>query len=153
MKQLSSIVLAFAIVLAAAISGDAAPHGGGRPGGGSPGGRSHGAGPHGAGPPAGGPHGAIPHGSGPHGAGPRGGHGFSGHPPHGHFPRHHGFAGRHHFAPGVFGGAFIAVPFYWPPAYSYAPPPPGYWYYCPRYGAYYPAVQSCPEPWLPVPAR
>ena len=146
-KKLSSIGLAFAIVLVAAISGDAAPHGGGPRGGGSPG-----AGPLGAGPPAGGPHGARPHAGGQHGAGPRGGHGFAGHPPHGHFPRHHGFAGRRHFAPGFFGGAFIAVPFYWAPTSSY-PPPPSYWYYCPSYGAYYPTVQSCPEPWLPVPAR
>jgi hypothetical protein len=36
-------------------------------------------------------------------------------------------------------------------AYSYAPPP-AYWYYCPSYGAYYPNVASCPEPWVPVPA-
>ena len=36
------------------------------------------------------------------------------------------------------------------PVYSYAPPPT-YWYYCPSYGAYYPNVPSCPEPWVPVP--
>ena len=27
---------------------------------------------------------------------------------------------------------------------------PGYWYYCPPSGAYYPYVQSCPVPWTPV---
>ena len=34
---------------------------------------------------------------------------------------------------------------------SIQPPQPGYWYYCPSAGAYYPAVGSCPEPWVPVP--
>src|SRR5439155_607904 len=37
-----------------------------------------------------------------------------------------------------------------PPAHV-QPPQPGYWYYCPSAGAYYPAVGSCPEPWVPVP--
>jgi hypothetical protein len=46
----------------------------------------------------------------------------------------------------VFGG-------YPAPAYGYAPPPPTYWYFCPSYGAYYPNVPSCPEPWVPVPTR
>lgn len=52
------------------------------------------------------------------------------------------------------GGAVIVAPFFWSyypyPAYSYQPPAPTYWY-CPSYGAYYPTVQSCPEPWVPVP--
>jgi hypothetical protein len=39
------------------------------------------------------------------------------------------------------------------PAYVYTPPPPTYWYFCPSYGAYYPNVPTCPEPWMPVPAR
>lgn len=39
------------------------------------------------------------------------------------------------------------------PAYGYTLPPPTYWYFCPSYGAYYPNVPSCPEPWVPVPTR
>lgn len=39
------------------------------------------------------------------------------------------------------------------PAYAYTPPPPTYWYFCPSYGAYYPNVPSCPEPWVPVLTR
>ena len=46
----------------------------------------------------------------------------------------------------VFGG-------YPAPTYAYTPPPQTYWYFCPSYGAYYPNVPSCPEPWVPVPAR
>jgi hypothetical protein len=62
---------------------------------------------------------------------------------------------------------------YYPlPVYVYAPPPvvvedppvyvqqepsdqasSGYWYYCPSSRTYYPYVQSCPEPWTPVPAQ
>ena len=59
---------------------------------------------------------------------------------------------------GFRGGAVIVAPFYWPsypyaadPGYVYQTPAPTYWYYCPSYGAYYPNVQSCPEPWVPVP--
>ena len=37
-----------------------------------------------------------------------------------------------------------------PPVYV-QPPQPGYWYYCPSAGAYYPTVPTCPEPWVPVP--
>jgi hypothetical protein len=33
---------------------------------------------------------------------------------------------------------------------TYAPAPSGYWYYCPSVGSYYPYVDSCPEPWVPV---
>lgn len=33
------------------------------------------------------------------------------------------------------------------------PPPEAYWYYCPSAKAYYPNVQSCPEPWIKVPPR
>ena len=35
----------------------------------------------------------------------------------------------------------------------YSAPPPAYWYYCPSFGAYYPDVPNCPEPWVPVPAQ
>jgi hypothetical protein len=69
-----------------------------------------------------------------------GGHGFHGHPG---FHRH----------------SFIGVaPFWWGPSYVYpppvyvAPPPSGYWYYCPSARTYYPYVTSCPDAWIPVPA-
>lgn len=41
------------------------------------------------------------------------------------------------------------------PVYVTVPPPaaPAYWYFCPSYGAYYPTVSACPQPWVPVPAR
>ena len=51
------------------------------------------------------------------------------------------------WGPGPVYGAYPA------PAYVYTPPPPTYWYFCPSFGAYYPNVASCPEPWLPVPTR
>ena len=78
-----------------------------------------------------------------------GGPGFSGNSAGGHFDGnrgfegHHGFDGRHDFHRRGHGGVFIGAPFYWAP---------GYWYFCPSYGAYYPAVPSCPEAWIPVPA-
>jgi hypothetical protein len=31
--------------------------------------------------------------------------------------------------------------------------PDGYWYFCRPKNAYYPDVQNCPEPWIPVPPR
>ena len=44
-----------------------------------------------------------------------------------------------------------------PPVPQSPPSPPtqtsSYWYFCPTARAYYPYVQSCPEPWLPVPTR
>src|SRR5262245_2739238 len=93
-------------------------------------------------------------GDGGHGFG--GGHGFagSGHPGHGFV--HHGLDG-HHFHPGVHGRVVVpVVPFYgYYPYYPYDPYAygnPGYWYYCPSYGAYYPNVGSCPEPWVTMPA-
>ena len=62
------------------------------------------------------------------------------------------------FHRGFRGGAVIVAPFYWPsypyaadPGYVYQTPAPTDWYYCPSYGAYYPNVPSCPEPWVPVP--
>ncbi len=54
-------------------------------------------------------------------------------------------------------------PYYYPPAQviveqpqmyiQQAPAPAAYWYYCQSAQGYYPQVQSCPEPWLPVPPR
>ena len=81
-------------------------------------------------------------------------------------PRHFdrpGFDGHRRFFHGhgraFFGVApFIAVapfaPYWYAPPVEVAPPPaPAYWYYCPSAGAYYPNVQSCPEPWVTVPAN
>ncbi|MDE2344613.1 MAG: hypothetical protein KGL63_14705 [Betaproteobacteria bacterium] len=39
-----------------------------------------------------------------------------------------------------------------PQAYAPAQQAP-MWYYCDAAGGYYPYVQSCPQPWRPVPAR
>ena len=71
------------------------------------------------------------------------------------FEGHRGFAERrafHHWGgPRVFvgvGPSFVWGSTYPTPTYSYAPPVT-YWY-CPSYGAYYPRVASCPEPWVPV---
>jgi hypothetical protein len=110
-------------------------------------------------------------------AAPHGGHGLPGRlpvphvlpVPHGapvpHFDGHrafgHGFDGGRHFVRGPHVGLFVGVPLfvppaypaYYPPAYTYEPPAPSYWYYCPSYGAYYPNAPSCPEPWVPVPAQ
>ena len=83
-----------------------------------------------------------------------GSHGFGGAHPGGAGVRS-GFEGRHfegrHFEGHRFDGRFglgfgPVVPYY---GYYDAP---GYWYYCPSYGAYYPNVGSCPEAWVPVPA-
>lgn len=104
------------------------------------------------------------------------GGGFAGHAPSGHVQGRPGFnghfEGRHfvghrfdgrHFVGRFHGGPVIVAPFYWPyanaypdtydPAYTYQAPAPMYWYYCPSYGAYYPAVGSCPEAWVPVPSQ
>ena len=125
-------------------------HGGGGGGHGGGGGRAFG-----------GPHGGI------------GGHGFDGHHGFGghRFEGHHGFHGR--------GFVGIGPSFYWGSdwdpfwpygsygSYAYTPspvmvqpppvyiekPPAGYWYYCPSVRAYYPNVQSCAEPWMPVAPR
>ena len=51
--------------------------------------------------------------------------------------------------PPVVYSAPVVVP---SPVYVTAPPP-AYWYYCPSYSAYYPNVPTCPQPWVPVPAR
>jgi hypothetical protein len=80
------------------------------------------------------------------------GHGFGGGHPGG-APAHNGFEGRHfdgdHFEGHHFDGRFRFGPVF--PYYGYSETP-GYWYYCPSYGAYYPSVTSCPEAWVPVPA-
>jgi hypothetical protein len=75
----------------------------------------------------------------------------------GHHPGWHG--GSHAYGHGVHPGVhgFVGVgPWYWwgypGSVYTAPPPPPSYWYYCPAYGAYYPDVPSCPEPWVLVPA-
>ena len=73
---------------------------------------------------------------------------------------HHGFEGRHfqghdfdrHHFDGHFGFGFVPVLPYYPPEYPPDYAAPSYWYYCPSYGAYYPSVTSCPEPWVTVPA-
>ena|SRR6267378_4057770 len=83
------------------------------------------------------------------------GHGFEGR--HGGEAReHHGFEGhhfeRHHFD----GHRFEGRGFLFAPVFPYSAPygvAPSYWYYCPSYGAYYPSVASCPEPWVTVPAE
>jgi hypothetical protein len=81
------------------------------------------------------------------------------------FERHRGFEERRDFhrlgGPRVFIGVGPSVAWgprygfggYAAPAYVYSPPPTTYWYFCPSYGAYYPNVPNCPEPWVPVPAR
>ena len=119
----------------------AAHPGGGPPGAGAPG---H--------PPGGGAPGHPP-GGGPPGHPPGGGPG-PGHP-----PGWHGAPGWHHPGyPGYRGGVYVGVwPWYWwgyypGPMVAPLPAPPSYWYFCPSYGAYYPDVPSCPEPWVLVPA-
>jgi hypothetical protein len=96
------------------------------------------------------------------------------HPPSGRPPAGYPHPGPpppgHHFDHGhviVRGGPFWWGPPYYPywfyPGSAYYPPPvppvppeyiqqapPGYWYYCESAGAYYPTVQTCPEPWVLV---
>ena len=93
--------------------------------------------------------GAVPH----HGvAGGHHGGNFAGHPG-GHFNGGHRFDGHRHFRHDrIFVAPFFFAPIVGAPAFVYAQPPV-YWYYCPSYGAYYPYVPSCPEPWVPVPAQ
>lgn len=113
----------------------------------------------GARPPGGGALGRLPGGPG-HVPGPGRPPGGPGHVPG--FPP--GIHGGHPpgFHGGLAGRGFVGVWPGWPwyawgywgypgPIYS-APPPAAYWYYCPAYGAYYPNVPSCPEPWVLVPA-
>jgi hypothetical protein len=110
-------------------------------------------------------HPGAPHPGGPHPGGPGGPHPA---PPGGPHPGptppgpHIG----HPVRPGAHGGPFFVVgPSFWwspywtppspywypPPAYTYEQPA-YYWYYCPSAQAYYPAVQTCDQPWVLVPA-
>ena len=87
-----------------------------------------------------------------------GGHGSAGGRPGGDAV-HNGFVGRHfdrHFDrhhDGRFESGFgfePIVPYYQDDASGYGAP--GYWYYCPSYRTYYPAMTTCPEPWVLEPA-
>ena len=123
MKRFLSLTTALFLILAVATPGIALAAAGGHGGGGFHGG------------------------SGGHGAGHPG---FVGH------PGHHGFVGHRGFFRGHRG--FVVAPgfgFYgvYPYPYDYGTAPyPDYWYYCQSAGAYYPYVDNCPEPWVPVPA-
>jgi hypothetical protein len=90
----------------------------------------------------------------------------------------HGHRGGH-ASFGLYFGAPLATPYYYPPAYYYPPryyypapvvvtpaaptyylqqdtpppPPAGYWYYCRDPQGYYPQVPQCPTPWQQVPAQ
>jgi hypothetical protein len=90
-------------------------------------------------------------------------HGFSGH---GGF-HHHGGHGHVFVGVGPFWGPYWD-PWWWdypvyapapvvvqsPPVYIQREQPTGqFWYYCVSAKAYYPSVQTCAEPWVPVPAR
>ena len=92
------------------------------------------------------------------GFGSVGSHGYSGV----RAPAHRVAPGRH-FGGGARIGVFIGAPLYAPlfypaPRYYYSPPPvyieqaptPAYWYFCPELNAYYPYVQECPGGWQPV---
>src|SRR5262249_16057808 len=84
------------------------------------------------------------------------------------FAHHPHFDGRRHARVFVGVAPFVTVPFWWDyPAYAYVPPPvveeppvyieqlptgPSEWYYCQSANSYYPTVQTCPEPWIRVPA-
>ncbi|HYB42304.1 MAG TPA: hypothetical protein VEL75_11075 [Candidatus Methylomirabilis sp.] len=111
----------------------------------------------GGGPPSGSPGGGPP--GHPPGTGPPG-HPPAGPPGPGYPPGWHGAPGWHPpggYHPGFRGGVYVGVwPWYWwgypGPLVMPAPAPPSYWYFCPAYGAYYPSVPSCPEPWVFVPA-
>src|SRR5712664_2141919 len=70
------------------------------------------------------------------------GHDFDGHHFEGHDFDRHDFDGR-------FGFGFGPVFPYYPP-YEVVP---GYQYYCPSDGAYYPSVTSCAEPWVNIQAN
>ena len=83
---------------------------------------------------------------------------------HDHVGRHHLHHQHHHGHGRVFFGANLA-PVVVVPRVIYAPPVvgtaplvyavprvPGYWYYCPSVGVYYPRVATCPVPWTAVPA-
>ncbi len=46
---------------------------------------------------------------------------------------------------------YYPYPYPYPPAVAPAGPPQGSQYYCQSAGAYYPSVQTCPEPWVQTP--
>jgi len=75
---------------------------------------------------------------------------FEGHDFDGHHFAGHDFDRRHFEGHGFWLGPVFP---YYPPVYSPNQVAPSYWYYCPSYGAYYPSVTSCPEPWETVPAE
>jgi hypothetical protein len=66
-----------------------------------------------------------------------------------HHHGHHGHGSRVHVAPFFFAVGPATAPLWWD---SYYYRPLVYWY-CPSARAYYPYVQSCPEPWVPIEAR
>jgi len=134
MRQSKAVIaVVAALVAATSVSAFARGHGGGRGGGGH----------------------AV---SGRASPGSHGGHAFSGaRAPAGHV------APQRHFAGGARVGVFIGAPLYAPlfypaPSFYYSPPPayieqaptPAYWYFCPELNAYYPHVQECPGGWQPV---
>ena len=151
----SKAVIALVAVLTAAMSVSAFARGHGGGGGGGRGGVGHGF------------SGGVGHG------GYSGGHGFSGGAGRGSYGGHAYYGGvrapaghvgpPRHYAGGARVGVFIGAPVYAPlfypaPAYYYSPPPtyieqaptPDYWYFCPELNAYYPYVQECPGEWQPV---
>jgi hypothetical protein len=89
--------------------------------------------------------------------------------------RHHGVRARVFVGVGPsfwWGPPYYPYWWYYPPAYyrypapvivqeppvyiqqePTTPAPQVYWYYCPSSEAYYPNVQTCPEPWIKVPPR
>ena len=63
---------------------------------------------------------------------------------------HHAHGGKHldaHHRRYLYYAPFV----YWVYPYDVYQPPV-YWYYCPSYDDYYPNVDSCPEPWVPIAA-
>ena len=71
--------------------------------------------------------------------------------PGGHHSHHHHGGPRHH-GHGLHGPRFGGPAYPSWSAYSYADRPLVYWY-CSSAGAYYPDLQSCPEPWVPLPTE
>jgi len=84
-----------------------------------------------------------------HRAGDSGHHqGAVDHDGHGH--QHDGHQGHGwHYGHHAFRGPYV----YWNSYPVYVPTTPGYWYYCPSAGAYYPYVTYCLESWVSVPAQ
>jgi hypothetical protein len=83
-----------------------------------------------------------------------GGHFRGGHT---HFRSHGGARVGGFFVAGpVFGSGYSLYPYYAPYAVQAAGPvyyiqkTDGYWYYCTEAGRYYPDVEECASPWVPV---